>query len=205
MTDERFKAELLALIPHVRAFAYSIAKRPHADDLAQEAMLKAWRYRASYQANTNLRSWVFTILRNQLFSDARRSWRSVELDPEVAANILVTNDNPCAAEELLDVRNAMQQLPTEQREALVLVGAAGLSYEETSEICGCAIGTVKSRVNRARAALAGILELQSKKGRRAKSDISATHVFADIMHSAELLKRRIVRSPNERSLVRLAS
>lgn len=189
MTDEEFKAELLAVVPHIRAFAYSMAKRPQADDLAQEAILKAWKARASYKADTNLKGWVFTILRNQFFSETRRSWRTQPLDPDVAANTLVSNDDPGAAEDLLDVRNAMQHLPIDQREALVLVGAAGLSYEETAEICGCAIGTVKSRVNRARGALAAILEQRSK-GKRAKSDIPAMHAFEDIMQDAAKLQGR---------------
>ena len=130
--DATFKADLVLLIPHLRAFAYSMARRSIADDLAQEAMLKAWKSRATYKRGTNLKAWTFTILRNLFLSDARRSWRTQPLDPVVAENTLVANDDPFPSEELLDVRNAMQLLPDDQREALILVGPAGLSYEEVS-------------------------------------------------------------------------
>jgi RNA polymerase sigma-70 factor (ECF subfamily) len=190
MTDEQFKAELLAVIPHLRAFAYSMAKRPNADDLAQEAMLKAWRSRASYRPGTNLKAWTFTILRNLFLSDGRRNWRTQPLDPVVAENVLVANDDPYASEELLDVRNAMQLLPDDQREALILAGPAGLTYEEVAGICGCAIGTVKSRVSRARAALAVILKERGA-GPRARTAVSAAQVFEEIMQEAANLQRRI--------------
>jgi RNA polymerase sigma-70 factor, ECF subfamily len=190
MTDERFKAELIATIPHLRAFANSIATRPEAEDLAQEAMLRAWKARASFQPGTNFKGWVFTILRNQFFSDKRRSWRTQPLDPEFAANTLVANDDPSAGEELLDVRNAMQHLPEDQREALVLVGAAGLSYEETAKICACKIGTVKSRVSRGRATLAAILE-KRQSGSRAATDISSTQVFEALMQDVARLRSRL--------------
>jgi len=181
--DKTFKAELVSLIPHVRAFARSLAGRSDSDDLAQEAMTKAWKSRTSYQPGTNLKAWVFTILRNQFISDTRRAWRNAPLDPVVAENVLVANDDPSTSEELLDVRNAMQLLPDVQREALVLVGAAGLSYEETARICGCEIGTVKSRVSRGRAALADILEARSKK-QRARTSVSASQAFEEIVQDA---------------------
>jgi RNA polymerase sigma-70 factor (ECF subfamily) len=161
--------------------------RPEAEDLAQEAMIKAWRARSSYQAGTNFKAWLFTILRNEHYSRARRSWRSVALDPGVAESTLVVADDPSVREELLDVRNAMQLLSFDQRQALVLVTAAGLSYADTAAICGCAIGTVKSRVNRARAELVGILERQSGK-HRAQTDISASTAFNTIMTEAAAMQ-----------------
>lgn len=185
--DATFKAQLVALIPHLRAFAFSMTHRPEAEDLAQETMIKAWRARSSFQAGTNFKAWLFTILRNEHYSRARRSWRSVPLDPGVAESTLVVSDDPSVREELLDVRNAMQMLSFDQRQSLVLVAAAGLSYADTAAICGCAIGTVKSRVNRARAELAGILENQSGK-HRAQSEISASAAFTTIMTEAAAMQ-----------------
>ena len=159
LDDQAFKTELAELIPHLRAFARSLCgNATAADDLAQEAMLKAWKARESYQAGTNLKAWCFTILRNLFYSEKRRSWRRQQLDPEVAEATLVASDNPASALDLLSLRHALDELPEDQREALILVGAGGLSYEETAEICECAIGTIKSRVSRARKAVAEILE-----------------------------------------------
>lgn len=98
------------------------------------------------------------ILRNQFYSDKRRSWRNTQLDQEAAERTLLANDNPSAPLELNDLRMALAALPAEQREALILIGAGGLSYEEAAEVCDCAVGTVKSRVSRARVALRALLE-----------------------------------------------
>ena len=153
--DAQFQADLVALLPQMRAFARSLTgDRTQADDLAQEAMLKAWRGRNGFQPGTNLKAWTFMIVRNQFYSDKRRSWRSQPLDPETAERTLVAVTNPLAGLELDDLRRALAMLPDDQREALILIGAGGLSYEEASEICGVAIGTVKSRVSRARDRLA---------------------------------------------------
>lgn len=159
LADDAFKTELTGLIPQMRAFARSLCRDAvAADDLAQDALLKAWNNRSSYQAGTNMKAWTFMILRNQFYSDKRRSWRSTQLDPEVAERTLVAVSNPIASLELDEVRRALAKLPEDQREALILIGAGGLSYEEVSEICGCAIGTIKSRVSRARDRLAALLE-----------------------------------------------
>ena len=153
-------------------------------------MLRAWTARAGYQPGTSMKAWTFTILRNQFLSGKRRDWRTQPLDQGVAENTLVANDDPSSSEELLDVRNAMQLLPVDQREVLILAGPAGMSYEETARICGCAIGTVKSRVSRARASLAAILE-ESSRGRRARTSVSSTQVFDEIMQYGADLKRRL--------------
>ena len=155
-TDEAdFKAELIALIPHMRAFARSLCTNPaEAEDLAQDALAKAWASRAGFTMGTNLKAWTFMIVRNQFYSDKRRSWRSSQLDPETAERTLVAVGDPSSNLELDELRRALAMLPDDQREALILIGAGGLSYEEASEICGVAIGTVKSRVSRARDRLA---------------------------------------------------
>ena len=157
--DEAFKTQLVSLIPHLRAFARTLAGDPTAaDDLAQDAMMKAWDARASYQMGTNMKAWTFMILRNQFYSEKRRSWRQSQLDQEAAERTLVAVDDPEAPVALDELRLALASLPEEQREALVLVGAGGFAYEEAAEICNCAVGTVKSRVSRARRALQQTLE-----------------------------------------------
>ncbi|UTP40016.1 sigma-70 family RNA polymerase sigma factor [Phenylobacterium sp. LH3H17] len=157
--DEAFKRELVQLIPHLRAFARTLAGEPAgADDLAQDAMMKAWDARASFQMGTNMKAWTFMILRNQFYSEKRRSWRQTQLDQEAAERTLVAVDDPEAPVALDELRLSLAQLPAEQREALILVGAGGFAYEEAAEICGCAVGTVKSRVSRARKALHVILD-----------------------------------------------
>lgn len=182
-----FKQELATLIPHLRAFARSLERNSTlADDLAQEAMLKAWKSRNNFEPGTNMKAWAFTILRNLFYSEKRRSWRRQPLDPEVAEATLVANDDPAAKIELLAVRNAIAELPEDQREALILVGAGGMSYEEAAEICNCAVGTVKSRVSRARKALT-ILTEGVETTFSDDDSISAADAFEDIMDQADEL------------------
>ena len=143
--DAAFKTELVTLIPHLRAFARTLTGDPTAaDDLAQDAMMKAWDARASYQMGTNMKAWTFMILRNQFYSEKRRSWRQSQLDQEAAERTLVAVDDPEAPVALDELRQALKTLPEEQREALILVGAGGFAYEEAAEICGCAVGTVRA-------------------------------------------------------------
>jgi len=158
-SESRFKHDLVAMIPHLRAFARTLCgDAAAADDLAQDTMIKAWDARASFQMGTNMKAWAFMILRNQFYSDKRRSWRQTQLDQEAAERTLVAIDDPSSPLALDELRQALAMLPAEQREALILVGAGGFAYEEAADICGCAIGTVKSRVSRARRALQAILE-----------------------------------------------
>ncbi|KCZ89548.1 sigma-70 family RNA polymerase sigma factor [Hyphomonas jannaschiana] len=184
LDDATFKQELASLIPHLRAFARSLCgDSTLADDLAQDAMLKAWHARQSFQAGTNMKAWAFTILRNIFYSEKRRSWRRSSLDPEVAEATLVSPANAGDELDLLALRNALKMLPDDQREALVLVGAGGLAYEEAAEVCGCAVGTIKSRVSRARKAVAELLE-NNETGFSSDDDISAGEAFDDIMNQA---------------------
>jgi len=157
--DNAFKAEIVTLIPHLRAFARTLCgDATAADDLAQDAMMKAWDARASFQMGTNMKAWTFMILRNQFYSEKRRSWRQSQLDQEAAERTLVAVDDPEAPVALDELRLSLGMLPPEQREALILVGAGGFASEEAAESCGVAVGTVKSRVSRARRALQAILE-----------------------------------------------
>ena len=157
--EKTFKRDLVALIPHLRAFARTLCgDAAAADDLAQDAVMKAWDARSSFQMGTNMKAWTFMILRNQFYSEKRRSWRQSQLDQEAAERTLVAIDDPSSPIALDEMRLALGMLPAEQREALILVGAGGFAYEEAADICGCAVGTVKSRVSRARRALHGILE-----------------------------------------------
>jgi RNA polymerase sigma-70 factor (ECF subfamily) len=181
---EAFKRELVGLIPHLRAFARTLTGEPTAaDDLAQDAMLKAWDARASYQMGTNMKAWTFMILRNQFYSEKRRSWRQTQLDPEVAERTLVATDDPESPVALDELRLGLAMLPAEQREALILVGAGGFAYEEAAAICDCAVGTVKSRVSRARRALQALLET----GAYDRDGRSASEAMSTILADAERL------------------
>jgi RNA polymerase sigma-70 factor (ECF subfamily) len=156
--DHPFHTDLEAVLPSLRAFARSLARDPVlADDLTQEALLKAWAARDSFTEGTNLRAWLFTILRNAYFSQRRKSRREVEDAGDAMSARLATAPVQDHHMAFLDFAAALDRLPAEQREVLVLIGAAGVSYEEAADICGCAIGTIKSRVNRARGNLAALL------------------------------------------------
>ena len=187
LDDASFKRQITDLVPHLRAFARSLCgNASQADDIAQEAMLKAWRARASFEPGTNMKAWCFTILRNVFYSEKRKSWRQQPLDPEVAEATLVSGDDSGASLELLALRNALNQLPEDQRECLIMVGAGGLSYEDVAVICDCAVGTIKSRVSRARKALAEILE-SNMASFNTDGGIKAADAFDDIMRQADLL------------------
>lgn len=189
LDNEAFKAELASLIPHLRAFARSLCgDATLADDLAQDAMLKAWKARASYEPGTNMKAWAFTILRNLFYSEKRRSWRRQPLDPEVAEATLVANDNPAGTMELMALRNAIYELPDDQREALILVGAGSLAYEDVAEICGCAVGTIKSRVSRARKAVTEILE-SNEISFSSDDSLQGEDVFEDLMDQVSALSK----------------
>lgn len=152
------KADMIAAIPSLRAFAVSLSgNADRADDLVQETLVKAWANLGSFQAGTNLSAWLFTILRNVYYSEYRKRRREVaDSDGAFAAQLI----EPAAQDDhmhFLDFRSAMQKLPADQREAIILVGASGLSYEEAAKVCACAVGTMKSRVNRGRNKLTELL------------------------------------------------
>lgn len=146
-----FQQELSGVVPNLRAFAKSLCgNADYADDLVQETLIKAWKNRASFAEGSNLKAWLFTILRNTFLSDRRKRKFEVE-DPEgVLAARLSTQGDQSGHMDFLDFAAAFEKLPEDQREALILIGAEGFSYEEAALMCGCAVGTIKSRVNRAR-------------------------------------------------------
>lgn len=158
-----FHDDLLNTIPSLRAFAISLSgKRDRADDLVQETLTKAWKHQDSFTPGTNLKAWLYAILRNEFYSQMRKKGREVEdVDGNFSSQLAVHAEQPGHL-DLADMRVALAKLPADQREALLLVGASGLSYEETAEICGVAVGTIKSRVNRARRKLAELLDVQGE-------------------------------------------
>jgi RNA polymerase sigma-70 factor (ECF subfamily) len=155
-----FKSALLAALPSLRAFAMSLTGRhDQADDLVQETVTRAWAKQESFSLGTNMNAWLFTILRNLFYSQMRKRGREVQdVDGAFSGRVGVPPSHD-GRMDLADFRRALDQLPPDQREALLLIGAAGFSYEEAAEICGCAIGTVKSRVSRARTRLQGMLDV----------------------------------------------
>ncbi|HEV7254312.1 MAG TPA: RNA polymerase sigma factor [Mesorhizobium sp.] len=156
-----FKQDLLASIPSLRAFAVSLAQNADkADDLVQETLVKAWDKHESFQPGTNLKAWLFTILRNEFYSQMRKRGREVQDSDGVMTGRLAVHPSQHGTLDLQDFRSALEQLPEDQREAIILIGASGFSYEEAAEICGCAVGTIKSRVSRARTRLQDILKIE---------------------------------------------
>ena len=153
-----FRELLIAEIPSLRAFAASLCgSMQPVDDLVQDTLLKAWSHSNSFEMGSNLRAWLFTILRNTYFSSYRRQGREVQDTDGLIEQRLSVSGSQESAIDLADFRNALAKLPEEQREVLIMVGASGLSYEEAATVCGVAVGTIKSRVNRARARIAALL------------------------------------------------
>ncbi len=153
--------ELLDHLPALRAFALSLTRDgSSADDLVQDTIVKAWTHIDKFQAGTNLRAWLFTILRNTFYSARRKVRREVSDTDGIYAAQLSTRPDHDGRLALNDFRKAFDLLPDEQREALILVGASGFSYEEAATMTGVAVGTVKSRANRGRRRLAELLHLE---------------------------------------------
>ena len=153
--------DLLAAIPRLRRYARVLTGDvTRADDLVQETLLRALANIDSFQPGSNLPAWLFTILRNLFRSDYRKRRREVEDAEGNYAKTLKTQPAQGAHLEFEEFRVALDKLPQDQREALILVGASGFSYEDAATICGCAVGTIKSRVNRARSKLAALLYVE---------------------------------------------
>jgi RNA polymerase sigma factor (sigma-70 family) len=190
LPDDEFKDQLGAVIPHLRAFGRSLSgSRDLADDLVQETLLKAWAARKRFQAGTNMRAWTFIILRNLFLSQMRRARFKGEWDDITASKILAAPASQDRHIELGDMQRALLHLPQPQREALILVGAGGFAYEEAAEICGCAVGTIKSRVARGRVALEALLTGGKLPSRRQHVTDRNTTVLQTIMDEVDELSR----------------
>ena len=172
--DEDWRDQVVALIPALRAFAWSMSRNgSDADDLVQDTLIKAWSHRDRFELGTNLRAWLFTILRNTYYTAIVRRRREVRDEDDQHARSLTSPPTQEWSLALHALQAALDRLPPEHREALILVGAAGLSYVEAAEICGCALGTIKSRVNRARTRLMRVMEID-----RASDAIAPTRDYA---------------------------
>jgi RNA polymerase sigma-70 factor (ECF subfamily) len=155
------REEMLAAVPSLRAFGISLCGDvDQADDLVQETLHRALANIDSFQPGTNMSAWLFTILRNLFRSEYRKRRREVEDTDGSYAESLKSYPEQQGRVEFKEFRQALAKLPPDQREALVLVGASGFSYEEAAAICDCAVGTIKSRVNRARNRLASMLAIE---------------------------------------------
>ncbi len=156
--SREFHANLLKAIPHLRAFAISLCGSvDQADDLVQEAIVRGLNHIDRFQPGTNMQAWLFTILRNQFYTSHRRRKREVEDPDGIRAGKLSTSPEQHGHLDYEDLRIALSRLSAEQREVVVLIGAEGLSYDEAAQVCGTKVGTIKSRMNRARARLAELL------------------------------------------------
>jgi RNA polymerase sigma-70 factor (ECF subfamily) len=189
LSDGEFKKQLADVIPHLRAFGRSLSgNRDLADDLVQETLLKAWAARDRFQAGTNMRAWTFIILRNYYLSQMRRSRFRGEWDELTADRLLAAPAGQDKQVELSDMHRALMELPQSQREALILVGAGGFAYEEAADICHVAVGTIKSRVARGRAALEQILSDGAIPSRRTQ-ETSQNGPLEDIMHEVDRMSQ----------------
>ena len=160
--DASVREAILAAVPSLRAFAISLCGNvDRADDLVQETLLRALANIDSFQPGTNMSAWLFTILRNHFRSEYRKRRREVEDGDGSYAETLKSHPEQYGRVEFEEFRTALAKLPSDQREALVLVGASGFSYEEAATICDCAVGTIKSRVNRARTRLSELMSVES--------------------------------------------
>ena len=159
--ERDFKRAMLGCLGSLRAFAVSLTGRhDRADDLVQDTIMKAWAKQESYQPGTNMRAWLVTILRNEFYSQIRKSGREVQDTDGAYTSRLSVPPEQHGSVDLADFKTALAKLPEDQREAILLIGASGFAYEEAAEICGCALGTIKSRVNRARGRLLKLMDAE---------------------------------------------
>jgi RNA polymerase sigma-70 factor (ECF subfamily) len=177
--EQDFKRALLSCLGSLRAFGVSLTGRhDRADDLVQDTIMKAWAKKSSFEPGTNMKAWLFTILRNEFYSQIRKSGREIQDSDGYYTEQLATNPGQYGALDLEDFKSALEKLPDDQREAIILIGASGFSYEEAALICGVAVGTIKSRVSRARSRLQEIL------GVSGEADYGPDSISAQVMGSS---------------------
>jgi len=171
---------MLAAIPQLRTFAYSLCRdREYADDLVQETLLRACDNIARFEPDTNMTAWLITILRHQFYAEYRKRRREVADVDGIYADTLVTQPAQFACTEYGELRRALDKLPGDMRDAIVLIAGSGASYDEAAQICGCAVGTIKSRVHRARMRLAEMLSINNA------SDFSEDPIGRSVIARAE--------------------
>lgn len=184
MSDPDPRDELVEHLPAMRAFAISLTRNSAtADDMVQDTLIKAWTNIDKFQAGTNMRAWLFTILRNTYYSSRRKTKREVADVDGVFTESLAEKPAHDGHMQMNDFRKALLKLNDEQREALLLIGASGFSYEEAAEMCGVAVGTIKSRTNRARAHLAEILGYNESESLEMTDDATMSVISASKMSS----------------------
>lgn len=190
LSDAEFRQLLGGVIPHLRAYGRSLSGNPDlADDLTQDTMVKAWASRSRFERGTSIKAWTFVILRNTFLSQMRRNKFRGEYDEATVERTLASPASQEGTSEMADLQRGLMELPQDQREALILVGAGGMSYEDAAVVCNCALGTMKSRVSRARTALEQIMARGSFKQTRAES-MPATEALEAIMDSVETITAR---------------
>jgi RNA polymerase sigma-70 factor, ECF subfamily len=177
--DPSLREPLVAAIPKLRAFAISLCRdRERAEDLVQGALLRACANIGSFVPGSNMDGWLYTILRNHFYSEWRRQRRASRAADSLA-DMEATSPQQMASVEYSDLCAALAKLDPKPREALMLVAASGFSYGEAASLCGCPVGTVKSRVNRARTELARMLSIDGPEDFEADAVFSAAVASAD--------------------------
>ena len=178
--SKQFRDQIIAAIPGLRAFGLSLTARSNwSDDLVQETLMKAWKHHESFEEGSNMRAWLYTILRNEFYTQLRKRKREVEDADGFYSNKVAVHAEQDGHLDMADLRMALAKLPEDQREAIILVGASGFSYEEAANICSVAVGTIKSRVSRARARLSVLLQISvnGKFGPDAGSEAILIHAY----------------------------
>lgn len=184
MSNQDPREELVEHLPAMRAFAISLTRNAAtADDMVQDTIVKAWSNIDRFELGTNMRAWLFTILRNTYYSSRRKARREVADVDGVFTESLAEKPAHDGHMQMTDFRKALAQLKDEQREALLLVGASGFSYEEAADMCGVAIGTIKSRTNRARAQIAELMGLRDDEALELTDDATMSVISASKVSS----------------------
>jgi len=181
--EREFREDLLVLLPFLRAFSRTLCgDTALAEDVVQDALCKAWEARESFRPGTNLKAWAFKILRNCYYNHCRRVWRRPPLDEAVAATIEGPPDEQMWAVHLADTIEALDVLSLAQRKALILVTLGGASYSDVATLCNCPVGTVKSRVTRARKYVMSALQTARKpaRGRRVRADMAVDVIVQEL-------------------------
>jgi len=186
VADDEFKRQMIASIPVLRSFARGLSGDvATGDDLTQDALLKAWQHRAQFRAGTNFKGWIIKIARNHYYSQRRRDWRETPLDETLSAQVPATGTDQIQSLMLNDLRNALNALSDEQRKAAILVGAGGFSHRQAAEMCDVPEGTMKSRVCRARAKLALLLENGDLEYDSVSASLAAGLIMAELSELAQ--------------------